>query len=673
MATVNTKAQIIMDGVDKTRAMFASVSKNFDDVSGKVTGFTGKLGAVGAGVAIAIGALESIKIINVLDQLDDLQEKTGISVEKLSELRFAGEAVGTPLESLTSGVSRLSKQMVAAASGNKEATATFDALNISVTNADGSLRSSDEVLGDLADRFATYSDGAEKSALAQRIFGKSGADMIPILNQGRAGIKALGDEAKQLGVIYGGDLAKNAADFNDNLTKIKLAAEGASVQIGGPLIKSLARLSEQYLQAIKDGKLASFTLGYMGRMLTNPVATMWDMVTGKDDAKTTAQIQADVNRRNPNQASAGGGRGIILNAAPIITDPDKKAGGSTTDPLAEAKRYLESLQKQGEKLAELSVYEEALLSIQKKRLGTTTPALEKEILDTARLIDLKKADTDSKKAAEDAAKDASDEAGKRYEEMVRLMDSVATPAEKLAADLERIGKLAENNPLISDEVLARASTKAWQEYVATIDTGVQKLNQLDEFSQRAAENIQDQLGSGLNDILNGEFDNIGDGFVRMLNRMAAEAIAADLSRAMFGSLVAGGTGKGMAGDLLGTLGKSLLGGGSGASSTGDFARLNRGQSSGGGGDLFSGLASSFGGWLGGLMSFDVGTDYVPFDMVAKVHEGERIVPAAENRRGGGGGNTYNNFTVNGAVDRRSQGQIAGAAYSGARRAAERIS
>jgi hypothetical protein len=110
----------------------------------------------------------------------------------------------------------------------------------------------------------------------------------------------------------------------------------------------------------------------------------------------------------------------------------------------------------------------------------------------------------------------------------------------------------------------------------------------------------------------------------MINRMVADAMAAQLARALFGDLVAGGSGNGMAGDLLGTIGKGLfgIGGGSESKTTGDFARMDR-----------------------GLPSFDVGTDFVPYDMVAKIHKGERIVPAAQNRPGAAGGDKIVNVNV----------------------------
>lgn len=201
------RAEILLAATDKTKAAFASVGRNLDGLKTSATAVQARFAALGGVIGGALAVSQAKGGIDLLDRLDDLSEKSGITVEKLSELRFAGEAVGTPLDALASGVQRLSRQMAEAASGNKEAVETFKTLGVEVKNADGTLRSSDEVLADVADRFASYKDGAGKAALAQQLFGKSGAEMIPLLNQGKEGIERLKNEAIALGAIYGGDLA----------------------------------------------------------------------------------------------------------------------------------------------------------------------------------------------------------------------------------------------------------------------------------------------------------------------------------------------------------------------------------------------------------------------------------------------------------------------------------
>lgn len=283
----------------------------------------GLIATAAAAGTIAVATIASN--IKLLDSLDDMAEKTGLSVEKLSALRYAGETSGTSVEALSGGISRLSRLMAQAAGGNKEATATFRALGVEVKNTDGTLRSSDDVLGDLANRFAGYDDGVAKAALAQRVFGKSGEDMLPFLNLGAAGIARLAKEAKDLGAIYSGDVAKAAADFNDNLTKVKIASEAAAIELTGGLIKTLANLSTEFIEAKKNGGL--FAAGMESYFAG--VKAFWNgtLFSGEAAGKSTEQIQKYVSAMN--SVTAGGGRGFRNPqvAAPIVPEERRTPRG----------------------------------------------------------------------------------------------------------------------------------------------------------------------------------------------------------------------------------------------------------------------------------------------------------------------------------------------------------
>jgi len=328
-----TKAEIILSAVDRTKAAFSSVGNSLDTLQTRVSGFVGKATAIaGVGLAItgAFAALQNIQALKILDQFDDMAEKTGITVEALSELRFAGEAVGTPLEALSTGISKLGKNMAEAAGGNKEAIATFKALKVEVTNSDGTLRSSEAVLRDLAERFAGYEDGAAKAALAQRVFGKTGEAMIPLLNLGADGILRLRREAEQLGAIYDTKVAKAAADFNDNLAKIKLSSEAAAVSIAGPFIQSLADLSKEFLEAKKNGGL--FAAGWAS--YTAGVKSFWNgnMFGTSDSAKSRAEALDNIKPEDSMDAVFRRfQRPRTQTPAPVIEDPGAKGPKAPVD------------------------------------------------------------------------------------------------------------------------------------------------------------------------------------------------------------------------------------------------------------------------------------------------------------------------------------------------------
>lgn len=620
-----TRAEIILAGKDATQAMFASVSRSMDGLKSQVGTVRTAVGTLGTAIAGGLALLGAKSSIDMLDQLDDLQEKTGISVEKLSELRYAGEAVGTPLEALAGGVGRLSKLMAEAAGGNKQATETFRTLGIEVKNADGSLRGSDEVLGDLADRFAGYQDGAAKAALAQQIFGKSGAEMIPLLNQGREGIAKLRAEAEQLGAIYGGSLAKDAADFNDNLTKLRLSSEAAAVSVGGPFLKSLVSITNQILEAKKEAGLlnavlvtigggfartlgvdeigkaqdrARTAIGEMARLQrqmdgveltlqrdpTNEMAQrrMASYRSQIEEQQRIATAASDELKRLADKQDPNGSaqrrkeeRGFTPETPdtrtqpPVISDPG--SGTKEKDREAAAKRYIESLMKQAEKVRELSQVEMTLSEIQRIRAdgGTVSEAQKQSMLKAAAEIDVLKERAEAQKTATKDQEEAQRRLFAVQDEARRVFEESRTPLEAYNAELARLAGISAELERLGPGTTARAVQKATDEYDEAKKRIAELNNTTDEFAKRGAANIQDSLGQGLVNVLDGNFKTIGTNFGQLLKRMIAEAAAAKLSRAMFGDLVQGGEGSGLFGGLLRSFGGmlGLTGGGGGYTSS----------------------------------------------------------------------------------------------------------
>lgn len=207
------------------------------------------LAAVAAGAALATMAKRAI---DSADKFSKMSQVTGVSTESLSQLKHAAGLAGLEFEELTTGITKLSRTAAEASRGQKAQARSFEALGISVANADGSLRNSEELLLDIAERFSQYEDGAGKAALAQELFGRAGAKMIPFLNQGRDGIEALKKEADALGLTVGGEAAKAAEQFNDNLTRLKSSLIGIVNQAILPLLPLLAKFSDEAVESAKN-------------------------------------------------------------------------------------------------------------------------------------------------------------------------------------------------------------------------------------------------------------------------------------------------------------------------------------------------------------------------------------------------------------------------------------
>lgn len=179
------------------------------------------LTAFAAGAAAATAAM-GVAVQGAIDHADELNkasQKAGVAVESLSRLAYAAKLSDVALGQLTGGLQKLSKGMLEAANGDGPAKA-FRALGVTVTDTNGRLRDSNAVFSELADRFSRMEDGSTKTALAIQIFGKSGADLIPLLNSGADGLARMADEADRMGATISDKTARSAEEFNDTLTRI---------------------------------------------------------------------------------------------------------------------------------------------------------------------------------------------------------------------------------------------------------------------------------------------------------------------------------------------------------------------------------------------------------------------------------------------------------------------
>ena len=249
----SNRAQILISAVDQTKTAFDSIKRGLGGLTDIAKSVNGVLANLGAGVSLAgIGAMIKSSIDSA-DALDEMAQRTGIAVESLSLLVPAAELSAVSTEKFEAGLKKLATGMLEAATGSEASAQNFEALGVAVQNQDGTLRDSEQVLLDLADRFQAMPDGAEKAALAVDIFGKAGAEMIPFLNQGREGIGALKQEAAELGLQLSADTAAQAGNFNDALDKLKLATQSIGNQIIASLLPALNDMAGGMVESAKQG------------------------------------------------------------------------------------------------------------------------------------------------------------------------------------------------------------------------------------------------------------------------------------------------------------------------------------------------------------------------------------------------------------------------------------
>lgn len=249
----SNRAQILISAVDQTKTAFDSIKRGLGGLTDTAKSVNGVLANLGVAVSVA-GLTAMVKsAIDTGDALDEMSQRVGVSVETLSIWKPAAEQSGVSGESFEKGLRKLSTTMLEAATGSEDAARGFSAVGVEFKNQDGTLRATDQVLLDLAERFKAMPDGAEKTALAVQLFGKSGAELIPFLNQGRDGINELAAEMQALGVQMSSETAAQAGNFNDALEKLKLATTSIGNQIIASLLPALNDMAGGMVESAKQG------------------------------------------------------------------------------------------------------------------------------------------------------------------------------------------------------------------------------------------------------------------------------------------------------------------------------------------------------------------------------------------------------------------------------------
>lgn len=226
-----------------------------DNVQKGLRSAQAKLQAFGAGVAKIGGAMFAggaaviaplLAAVNSFseagDKLAKMSDRTGATVEALSELSFAAERSGTSITAVEGAISTLQGTLVEASRGSGAAHLKLAELGQTLRDLKG--LSPDKQFERIADRIAAVQDPARRATLAVTAFGGAGRELIPMLSQGSAGIQAMRKSAQELGVVMSGEDARAASAFGDAVGTLKNQLGAVKNLIGAALAPMLTGFAE---------------------------------------------------------------------------------------------------------------------------------------------------------------------------------------------------------------------------------------------------------------------------------------------------------------------------------------------------------------------------------------------------------------------------------------------
>ena len=206
------------------------------------------IGVGARAVAVSAGMMGSILLASKAyadagSALVDMSQRTGVGIEALGRISHAAKMSGTDMETVEKSIRKMGVTIDGAFRGKKEAIKTIEDLGLSLGELN--TMSPDEQLATIADALAKIEDPGEKAATAMRVFGKSGAELLPMMSGGAEGMQEMYKEAERLGLVMSTENARAAEKFGDAIDTLKSSIMGIVYQVGGALAPTLTLLLER--------------------------------------------------------------------------------------------------------------------------------------------------------------------------------------------------------------------------------------------------------------------------------------------------------------------------------------------------------------------------------------------------------------------------------------------
>lgn len=593
-----------------------------------------------AGIAAAAATAATALVKSSIDSADAtgiLAGKLGVTTEALSRLQYAAKLSDVSQGALESSLRKLATTLVSATDPASKAAKALGAIGLSASELLNIP--ADQQIARIGDALSRVENTSTRAALAQQIFGKSGQALLPLLAEGEAGIRALGDEAERLGVVISTKTAESAMAFNDNLDRLGSAVEGLGLAVAEKILPQMDALVLKIIELAQQEDtakgIAAFISG-IGTALTTTaqiIATTGNVFQylGEEIAAAVGgPAVGDFERINDAINTAKNGIAFLEGKQKALS------GGLQVRQFSEEdQRRLQAYRDDYKKYTELLRLSENLerdrLRAQEAANAAATQASQAAEKDAATQPKRQSAiqgvtaalrgETDAEKAARaarDAATKAAANATKAVEDFLTkkaqenaMVNMSAREQARYRAQLELTEMALRGNITVTDEVRRQVDAYVTSTYDAEQATRAHEkamqdaANAADPWAE-ALTGAVERIDSAFADLWKGAFDgfadfadNLKDAFKQLLAELANMAITRPILMRIGAAFGLGGSSGAMA---AGNAGSMFSGIGSLFSGAKSFIGGFKSGGLSGGIDALTGAGSLSGNWLGSAMS-----------------------------------------------------------------------
>lgn len=222
--------------------------------AGTALAYTG-LGLLGAALVKAEKALISMtkKGAEHAKEIKTFSSVTGQSVESLQEFDYAAEMIGVSSDRIRDSLKETTNKMQEARDGNEATAAAYAKLGVSITDANGNLRSAEDVFYDTIDALGQMENRTERDALAMDLMSESAQELNPLIDAGSGALKKYADEAHDMGYVLDNEALTALTEVDDAYQRLQKSQEGAKNQLSAEFAPYLTEFYEKITKLIKDG------------------------------------------------------------------------------------------------------------------------------------------------------------------------------------------------------------------------------------------------------------------------------------------------------------------------------------------------------------------------------------------------------------------------------------
>ena len=244
------QTQIIVSARDMATRTFRQIGLASQALTSKIFNMRNALmGGAVAGMAAMVR-----QSIEATDQIGKVADKVGLTTDQLQELRYAANLAGVAQSQLDMGMQRFSRRLGEVSQGQGELLKTSKQYGVELRNADGSMRSNIDLLGDWSEVIKNAESDQEALRIAFKLFDSEGAALVNMLRGGSEGLKGMRREARELGLVIDESLVRSSEKANDQLTKMEMLVRARFRSTLAELAPDIADVADNMADWVRENR-----------------------------------------------------------------------------------------------------------------------------------------------------------------------------------------------------------------------------------------------------------------------------------------------------------------------------------------------------------------------------------------------------------------------------------